>query len=78
MKKLVKYTSRIVLGLMTVFWGFATYGAFFPDESYHHCESGQKDMSPMSCLLLTILFLVLFCFVWYKTRDKQEKDKHLR
>ena len=68
MKKNVKYTSRIVLGLLTIFGVLITMAAFFPDESYHHCEAGQEDMSPYWCFLITAVLLVTFCIVWYKTR----------
>ena len=38
MKKFIKYTSRIVLGLLTIFLGLLAYVAYHPDESYHHCR----------------------------------------
>lgn len=67
-KKIIKYTGRIVLGLLTLFWGLATWCAFTPMEGYHHCEAGQEEMSPMCCVLITIVSLIAFWFVWYKTR----------
>ena len=68
MKKNVKYTSRIVLGLLTIFGVLITMAAFFPDESYRHCEAGQEEMSPMWGVLFTMFSLIAFCFVWYITR----------
>lgn len=68
MNKFIKYTSRIVLGLFTLFWGIATLVAFFPDESYHHCEAGQEEWSTWQCVLVFIVSIILFFFVWYKTR----------
>ena len=69
-KKIIKYTSRIVLGLFTLFWGLVTWAALTPTEGYHHCEAGQEDWSPLTCALITIVSLITFCFVWYKTKDK--------
>jgi hypothetical protein len=46
-KKIIKYVSRLVCGLITVFFGLTTVVALFPDESYHHCEAGQEDLSPV-------------------------------
>ena len=68
MKKFIKYASRIVLGLFTIFWGLATYVAYTPDESYHHCEAGQNDGDPIYVALIAIASLLIFCYVWYKTR----------
>ena len=53
-KKIIKCVSRVVCGLITVFFGLTTVVALFPDESYHHCEAGQEDLSP----------------VWSDTRDR--------
>ena len=69
MNKFIKYTSRIVLGLFTMFWGLATYYAYTPDESYHHCEAGQNDGNPIYVALIAVASLLVFCFVWYKTRN---------
>ncbi len=68
MKKSVKYTSRIVLGLLTIFLSLMAYVAYNPDEEYHHCEAGQKDADPIYALLLAVASFLLFCWVWYKTR----------
>lgn len=68
MKRFIKYTSRIVLGLLTIFWGLITLVAFFPDESCHHCEAGQNDGNPIYVTLIAIALLLVFCLVWYKTR----------
>lgn len=70
LKKIIKHTSRIVLGIFLVFWGFITLVALFPDENYHHCEAGQEEMSPIYGVLITIVLLITFCIVWYKTNDK--------
>ena len=69
MKKLVKYGSRVILGLFTLFWGLATYYVYTPDESYHHCEAGQNDGNPFYVALIAVASLIIFCFVWYKTKD---------
>ena len=29
------------------------WAALYPDEDYHHCESGQDEMSPYWCFLIT-------------------------
>lgn len=68
-KKNIKYTSRIILGLFTLLCGLVTVVALFPDESYHHCEAGQKDADPIYVLLLTVASLILFIWVWHKTKD---------
>lgn len=54
-KMFIKYTSRIVLGLLSIFLGLLAYVAYHPDESYHHCEAGQKDADPIYTLLLAIV-----------------------
>ena len=43
-KKIIKYVSRVVCGLITVFFGLTTVVALFPDESYHLCEAGQAGV----------------------------------
>lgn len=68
MNKLIKYGSRVVLGLLTIFWGLVTYCALTPMDEYP-CEAGQEDMSPHWGVLITAVLLVTFCFVWYKTKD---------
>ena len=67
-KKLFKYTIRIVLGLFTLLWGLVAWAALYPDEDYHHCESGQEEMSPLTCALIAVASLIAFCFVWYRTK----------
>jgi hypothetical protein len=69
MKKFIKYASRIVLGLFTIFWGLATYIAYTQDESYHHCEAGQNDGNPISVALIAVTSLIVFLFVLYKTKE---------
>jgi len=68
-KRIIKYTSRIVLGLFTLFWGLITYVALTPMEGYHHCEAGQEELSPIHCVIITLASFVAFCIVWYKTKD---------
>ena len=69
MKKVVKHTSRIVLGLLTIFLGLMAYAAYHPDEGYHHCEAEQKDADPICVLLLAVASLILFIWVWHKTKN---------
>ena len=69
MNKFIKYTSRIVLGLFTIFWGLTTYYAYTPDDSYHHWEAVQNDGNPIYVALIAVASLLVFCFVWYKTRN---------
>lgn len=68
-KMLKKYTSRIVLGLLTIFLGLMVYVAYHPDEGYHHCEAGQKDADPVYVLILAVASLILFIWVWHKSKD---------
>ena len=69
MKKVIKYTGRIVWGLITVLLVLITIVTLFPDESYHHCEAGQEELSPIWGELITIASFIAFSFVWYKTRN---------
>lgn len=69
MKKVIKYSSRIVMGLFTIFWGLAAYIAFTPDESYNHCEAGQNEVNPIYVALIAVASLIVFCIVWYKTNN---------
>ncbi len=73
-KKIIKYTGRIVWGLITLFWGFITLGALFPDNSFHHCETGQEDFNPIYGVIITFILLIFFCFVWYITKDKSSNN----
>jgi len=68
-KKIIKCVSRVVCGLITVFFGLTTVVALFPEESYHHCEAGQEDLSPIYCAIITFAAMIVFCFVWYKTKN---------
>ena len=68
MKKFIKYTSRTVLGLFTIFLGLVIWGALTPDESYHHCESGQEEWSVLQGAMVFAISLIIFFVVWYKTR----------
>ena len=76
MKKYVKYISRIILALFTIFWGLVTYCAFTPMDEYP-CEAGQKEMSPYWGVIITIVFLFLFCFVWYKSKDSGKYNQRM-
>ena len=67
-KKIIKYTSRIVWGLLTLFWGLVTWVTFLPPMDEYPCEAGQEEMSPIYGVVITIVSLIAFCFVWYNTR----------
>ena len=64
-KKVFKDTIRIVLGLFTLLWGLVAWAALYPDEDYHHCESGQDEMSATTCVIIACASLLMFCLVWY-------------
>jgi membrane protease YdiL (CAAX protease family) len=68
-KKIIKYVSTIVLGLVTLFWGLVTYVAFLPPMEEYPCEAGQEDLSPIYCAIITFAAMIVFCFVWYKTKN---------
>lgn len=68
-KKDIKYIILIVLSLFTIFWGLMTWLALTPDESYHHCESGQSELSPLTSALITLVTLIVLCLTWYKTKN---------
>ena len=74
-KKLFKYTIRIVLGLFTLLWGLVAWAALYPDESYHHCESEQEEMSATTCVIIVCASLLMFCLVWYATMDKRTANE---
>lgn len=74
-KKLFKYTIRIVLGLFTLLWGLGAWAALYPDEDYHHCESGQDEMSATTCVITACASLLMFCLVWYATMDKRTANE---
>ena len=78
MKKFIKYTSRIVLGLLTIFLGLLAYVAYLPDESYHHCEAGQKDADPIYVLLLSVASLIISFGCGIKLRTKALPRKATR
>ena len=60
MKKFIKDTSIIVLGLITLYWGLVTWAALTPDEGYHHCESGQEEWSAFQCAMAFVISLLFF------------------
>jgi hypothetical protein len=68
-KKIIKYVSTIVLGLVTLFWGLVTYVAFLPPMEEYPCEVGQEEWSATTCALMTVASLITFCFVWHKTKN---------
>lgn len=70
-RKIFKYTIRTVFGFFAFFWVIATWAALCPDESYHHCESGEEEMSNTTCILFAVGSIIAFCIVWYFTRDKR-------
>jgi hypothetical protein len=74
-KKLFKYTIRIVSGLFTLLWGLVPWAALYPDEDYHHCESGQDEMSATTCVIIACASLLMFCLVWYATMDKRTANE---
>ena len=74
-KKLFKYTIRIVSGLFTLLWGLVAWAALYPDEDYHHCESGQDEMSATTCVIIACASLLMFCLVWYATMDKRTANE---
>ena len=69
MKKVIKYTSRVILGLFTIFWGLITLVALFPNESYHHCEARQEEWNTLQCAVMFVASIIVFFCVWYKTKD---------
>ena len=77
-KKGIKYACRIGFAFFTIFLGLMTLAAFYPDESYHHCEAGQDDISPYWLVLITAVSFLAFCIVWNKTRNwpKDEVKKY--
>lgn len=66
-KKIIKYTGRIVWGILTVLFGFATYFEL-TSVGDGPCEAGQKGPDPLSAFICALVSLLLFFFVWYKTR----------
>ena len=66
-KKNIKYTGRIVWGVLTAIFGLATYFELTPVGD-GPCEAGQKGPDPLSAFICALVSLLLFCFVWYKTR----------
>ena len=73
-KKIIKYISRLLLGLFTVLWGLLTWVALLPPMDEYPCEAGQEDMSPYWFILITAVSFITFCIVWNNTR-KWPKDE---
>lgn len=67
MKKIIKYTGRTVWGVLTGLFGLATYFEMTPVGD-GPCEAGQKGPDPQLAFFFTMISLLIFCFVWYKTR----------
>ena len=63
MKKLIKYGSRVVLGLITAFFGLATNFELTPVGD-GPCEAGQGTGSIIRISLCTgIITVILYCLV---------------
>ena len=56
-------------------WGLVAWAALYPDEDYHHCESGQDEMSATTCVITACASLLMFCLVWYATMDKRTANE---
>ena len=67
-KKIFKYTIRIVLGLLTLVWGFATWAVLTPMEECP-CEGEQDAMYAIIYALIATISLITFVFAWYRTRN---------
>ena len=67
-KKIFKYAIRIILGLLALFWGLATWAVLTPMEECP-CEGEQDEMGATTYALIAIASLIALCFVWHRTRD---------
>lgn len=67
-KKIFKYAIRIILGLLALFWGLATWAVLTPMEECP-CEGEQDAMGATTYALIAIASLIAFCFTWYKSKD---------
>lgn len=68
-KKIFKYAIRIVLGLLTLVWGFATWAVLTPMEECP-CEGEQEILSAaITYALIASISLITFGFAWYRTRN---------
>ena len=62
---IIKYTSRIVLGSLTIFFGFLTCLSLIPDD--YPCGTMQFHGILISSFS-TLMFLIMFCIVWHVTK----------
>lgn len=67
-KKIFKYAIIIILGLLTLFWGLATWAVLTPMDEYP-CEGEQDAMGATTYALIAIASLIALCFVWHRTRE---------
>lgn len=67
MKKIAKYSGRIVWGVLTGLFGLAIYFEMTPVGD-GPCEVGQTGPYPLFAFILAMVSLLIFCFVWYNTR----------
>ena len=67
-KKIFKYAIRIILGLLALFWGLATWAVLTPMEECP-CEGEQDAMVATAYALIAVVSLIAFCFAWYRTRN---------
>jgi len=72
-KKIFKYTGRIVWGMFTALFGLATYFELTPVGD-GPCEAGQKGPDPLSAFVCALVSLLLFCFVWYSTNGNWDEE----
>lgn len=62
-KKIIKYTGRIVWGILTVLFGIATYFELTPVGD-GPCEAGQKGPYPIRLYLcIGVTTIILLCVV---------------
>ena len=65
MKKIIKYTSRIVLGALTIFFSFLTCLSLIPDGG--PCGTMQAN-AIIICVTITLPLFVIFCITWHVTK----------
>lgn len=65
MKKFIKYAIRIILGILTLFFGVLTCLSFIPDD--YPCGTPQAMAITMSSFC-TIISLIMLWLAWYLTK----------